>query len=688
MSILCFSACTQAQILPLTDYESLLISPASEESQEDTRWSTYLFNQLDKRTHHSGFVTSAIETKKRILEVVVSVNNGQTSDYQVVIQPHKITLLAKGEQEMIWLIYQFISKLGAEDKRVVVDDLPPAIIHIADRKGNFAFQYRGLYTPSNGNVEMLPITASNNMDYDWGLWGHNLDKVLNRNENPELFAWVDGKRNSKQYCFSSSLFYNLIETYVYDNWGDETKAKISITPNDNSLVCQCSRCIKLGNTKQSATPSVSVLIAKLAKRFPSHTFYLTAYSTTKQVPEMKMPPNVEVIISTLDLPMRIHLGTLKETATFLEYVNSWKKSVSSIYVWDYIRNFDDYLSPYPMLHIVKERVKFYQSVGIKGVIFNGSGNDYALFDDLQTYALQSLLIDSEVDLEMICRSYLERAYPYSHSLLYNYYSLLEERVVNRSLSLPFYGGIDGAAKGYLYPEEFETFYQQLDRLSKKIDSEERTKLNKMLTAMQFTRLELMRIPGTTYNKQAELEMLELLKGHTSFRDMSCFRESNGKIADYIEQRSNLTLVNSQEGNLLKGVKLHLVQAESENLSLLTDGYYGLPIDYHLGCYVSKYGELRVRIPHGNQANRLRLKIGLLQSTVWNHYLPESVEVWHGNSCLTSLKIEVADKENPFLRIMPELSFELKEMNEPIELRIKNRSIPLARTVIDEIEMYK
>lgn len=684
--LFCFYGCTQAQVYSFGKYEEYIIVAADDLQKEDLRWATYLFDQLNKRTSVSGIVSSEKREGKRTIEIIIQLDDKLKVDYKIVNKEGRLLLITKGSREMLWLIYQLISKIGEEDTRIAAADLPPTLLSFQDVEANFAFKYRCVYTPSNRNEDLLPIMASNNIDYDWGLWGHNLHKVIGDKGDETLYSWTQGERNYSQYCFSSANLFRIIEGYIIDYFSGEDSVKISIMPNDNNLVCQCDNCIALGNKPNSATAAVSNLIVKLANRFPNHSFYTSAYLTTNKPPKMKMPSNVGVVISAMELPMQIGVENSPFKTKFKENVDSWKQSVSKIYIWDYIRNFDDYLSPYPMLGIVKERLLFYEQMGVEGVILNGSGYDYALFDDLQTYLLQSMLINPHVDIKTLCTSYLKRGYPVSHSLLDYYYALLEDRIQQKKIELPYYGGIETAVKNYLYPNEFDEFHTALDKLSKNIAGEERKKLNKMLTAMQFTRLEFMRIPAQTYNKDNVHTVTELLRGHRAFPEMENYKEQGGKIDDYITQYINIGIVSNKK-NLLSGKKLYLVSPRNEELAQLSDGYYGLPIDYHQGWYITSDTLFSISIPALDTPLRYKVRIGVMQSKLWNHCIPDCIEVWSNGDILTKFELDRAIKEEDASRIMLETSFLLKDGANNIELRIINSSKPLSKVVLDEIEIY-
>ena len=75
--------------------------------------------------------------------------------------------------------------------------------------------------PTNQNPDMTYLLALNNLEIDWGIWGHNLYRVLGsngdlsfgyQNMDQELFArGSDGVVHQNQFCFSSDKLLDLTE---------------------------------------------------------------------------------------------------------------------------------------------------------------------------------------------------------------------------------------------------------------------------------------------------------------------------------------------------------------------------------------------------------------------------------------------------------------------------------------------
>lgn len=290
------------------------------------------------------------------------------------------------------------------------------------------------------NVDLMPILGTHNVDFDWGLWGHNLRKVFTDGIPQEAYALVGGNRDSEQFCFSSEALYKAYENYVIDQYGEGNNDEIvrfAVMPNDNSIVCMCAACRAAGNTAASATPAVTKMVERLARRFPKHQFFTSSYTTTATPPTHRLPDNVGVLVSTLELPLQTKMnGSTAEQRKFETTMKSWKNVSRHIYVWDYMRNFDDYITPYPCIEHIKTRLQYFKKMGVDGVFYNGSGYDYASFDDVQTYVIAQLMLNPDADITQLVSHYYDKAYPVTASIYTDYYLSLEQKTKQATLNPP------------------------------------------------------------------------------------------------------------------------------------------------------------------------------------------------------------------------------------------------------------
>lgn len=642
--ILFFVSCDRATTLPLDYYQNYCVVQLYD-TKDDAKWTDYLFYHLSKRAKINTLVSKDFTTDDNNVKLGVHIDSEADYDYKIERNRETINLFAKDSDAMLWLIYQFIGGVADVDTRFDASDLPPAILKVETQQKKFDFEWRGLYTPSNHDSEMLLIKGTHHVDYNWGLWGHNLGKKLGMKS--EYYAEVDGKKYSDQFCFSSSRLKKDIESYIVDQFGSGSNGKgenITIMPNDNSTVCLCSECKKAGNVKGNATPAVSKLIAALAEKFPNHKFFTSAYSSTKSAPSMKMPSNVGVFISSVDVPFCAGFMCEKETTQFEELCYEWKKAVSSVYVWEYERNFDDYLTPFPCVNLLRHRFQRYKEIGVNGIFLNGAGDDYTSFDDLQSHLLTALMIDVNTDLIAMTEKFLKRYYPQTSSIIYDYYSSLEDEAYKRGKHAEIYGGIEDAINAYLDVDKFEAFWQKLDKESKTVTGEERQRVNQLLAALNFTRLEIMRSKSKIDKEFAANALAGLNESGVKY-----INESHIKVESYIEMWEN------------PGVKVETtdfflnqnVESSEEDAYLLTDGKYSFPFNYHTGWLRSKANEWSVNIMPSESAasSNNTIVCSFLMRKKWNMFLPEEIEVRQDGKKIGGWKDDESDDSDKVRKVV-------------------------------------
>ncbi len=606
----------------LHSYGSYVIAAYDPTDVGDTQWADYLTHHLTKRAARKERVVRERKKDKTTgdhLRVVIDLNPGAVPKYDWHWSGNELRITAARKDAMLWMLYQFMANLGAADTDFTIEDLPQPYTKMGvDGDGILPFEYRSIYSPSNRNEDLFGVTGSGNLDFDWAIWGHNLHKVIGDNLPEDVFALSGSARDHEQYCFSSEQLYQRLEHYILDQYGDGVKggARFVIMPNDNAVVCQCPACLRAGNTAKSATPAVSAFITRLAKRFPHHTFFTSSYASVVQPPTQKFPANVGVLISAMDLPQQPGFTTGTAAKSFEHLLARWAAVCDRIYVWDYMRNFDDYFTPYPVLKVAQERLKFFRRLGVKGVVYNGSGEDFSSFDATQTYVLSALMMNPDLDVDVLVRQDLQHRYPEAGDMMADYYLGLENKVVAAKAELPYYGGIGDAVKAYLDPKEFLSFTEKLEKLSKGLQKEERQSLSPLLTAFNFTRLELMRLPGGKYDPERAATYLDNLAGHAELGHLlDNYREAFGNVDSYMANYS----ARPARAHAATGI-------EVPDHPELVDGYLGLPTDYHTNWILTpndhKPYEVRVRLMESES----ELHVSALVAPRWKIYLPAALEL--------------------------------------------------------------
>ena len=663
----------------------------STETPDNEYWSHYLYTHFSHRCDLPLLVTERKEPNSSSLLVKINYNPSLGRKYMVDISHDEIQLSAGRKEVMLWLCYQFISKVAEVDSRFRATDLPPASIELENMSGEFPFEFRGIASPGNSNADMLGITATHSVDYNWALWGHNLNKIIKRAspslKGLDIYAEVNGKRDTAQLCFSSDRLYKIIEDYIADQWGEgelNAPERFTIMPMDNKHACTCELCTKVGNTNTNASPAVTNMIVKLANRFPKQMFFTSAYATTRTRPDRALPENVGVLISAMDLPMVYDFKATAEFEDFNASIEAWQKLTPYVYIWEYARNFDDYLTPYPCLNILQQRIQYYREIGVKGIFINGSEEKYATFEDMQTATLQALLINPELDIAQYTRAYLHRFYPQSATIIGDYYIGLEDKVKEQSVALPFYGGIEEELT-YINMSDFEAFRTALDKQAKQIQGEERSRLNKMLTALSFTSLEVMRLKDNPVSLDKAVEQLELLGGYEAFADMQESKEALGSLETYIEQWNDDA--QNATPNPLQGTTIKANDKELDaQCGKLTDGRMGFYTDYHT-CWVVHKGQWQLTLPPHKSGSTI-LNLSLLVAPAWHIWLPQQIQLTQGDRVIATWATPSTPTDKSILyRQFVEIDISSADKNAPITLQMTPVNLERATIACDEIIVY-
>ena len=310
--------------------EGYLVTIGEDPTDKDTRWAKYLYEHLKKRANDDEMVAFGI-SEKEMWRIIIQIDPTLQNGFKIACKGSDIRLTASDNKQMLWLQYQLIKKISKEDPRIDGSDLPPAIIHLKDTCGSFAFDYQSIYSPAGLNPDNTGVIGLDDFDSSWGIWGHNLRKVLGANTE-KVYATINGKANDSQLCFSSGEMFRLIESYITDNFGEKGKFRFVIAPDDTPYACTCPSCTAIGNTEKNATPAVTELILRLSQRFPRHFFFTTSYLTTQQVTDKQLPPNAGVIVSAINFPLRRIDGKDAKEKAFAGQLEQWKNVTKNIYI--------------------------------------------------------------------------------------------------------------------------------------------------------------------------------------------------------------------------------------------------------------------------------------------------------------------------------------------------------------------
>ncbi len=654
-------SCSGKSVSYVGDGGVYVVLPHDYDSKKDLKWSEYLFNHLRHRGgDDQAPVFYDIYDINDSKFVSVHIEENASWDFRVRNDEEGLHLAARDERTMLWLIYQYIRKVDDTDERFSNTDLPAAIISFNDTVGYFPFRYRDMHSPTNHQEDIRGILGLNCIDRDWGIWGHNIAVTLPDEPDRSVYAYYDGKRAGSQFCFTSDKLFGYICDYIMDNCGDGNRIPyyFAILPNDNKIACMCSHCQAAGNSEGNATPAVTRMIRKLAMRFPNHIFFTSAYHTTVKPSKDRLPENAGVIVSTIDWQPGKELKE-KNVSAFEQIIKEWSTKTDNIYVWDYVNNYDDYFSPYPILKSMQRRFRIYKENGIKGIFLNGSGYDYSTFEDMHTNLLAALMMNPDIEIEPLVKDYFHRVYPVAGSVISDFYCRLLQNEESTDKVIPIYGGIDEKIDVFLDPKELVEFYDTITLLKNRADEEEAYSLRKLITALSFTRLEIARNAGygdygfATLGEDNRLivngyihELLEIFNdGYKAF-NLTEINEVGDKSADYVNSWKEYILQAKYSPNAIYGKELAVTSGNGTQVYKgLTDGAPGIPNSYYYGWNIIPEEEISITLPAVNAA---KLKMNFLSLPRHRIEIPSKIEIYSGDKLVSRHKPKTAHKDGPQL----------------------------------------
>ena len=683
----------QARTEMFPSKEGYLITIGEDPTDRDTRWAKYLYEHLKKRANDDEMVAFGV-SEKEMWHVIIQIDPTAQEGFRISRKGADIKLTASDDRHMLWLQYQLIKKISKEDPRIDGSDLPPALLNLTDTCGTFAFDYQSIYSPAGLNCDYTGVMGLNNFDDSWGIWGHNLRKVLGDNTD-KVYATIHGKTDDSQLCFSSPEMYTQIEDYIVNNFGEKGNSRFVIAPDDNPYACTCASCTALGNSEKNATPAVTELVLRLAQRFPRHFFFTTSYLSTQQATDKQLPANAGVMVSAIDFPLRRIDSKDAQEKKFAQQLENWKKVTKNIYIWDYINNFDDYLTPFPILKIAQQRLQFFKKNGASGIFFNGSGYSYSSFDEMRTFVLSALLINPEQVVDDLIRNYFNQEYPVSKKWLSDYYIDLENSAQSGK-KLGLYAGIRESEGAYLNPEKFIKFYDEMGDFVSDAKGKERKKLHELQTALSFTRLEMGRDHSyDTYGyakrngkgiqavPQAR-KWVTQLKEHKAFSGMEYYNESANEIDYYIKEWEQYILASDIKKDLFLGITPSSTPKMNKNsLKRLTDGTHGLPDNYHCGWIIFPQEECTIDLPVKGINESGTVYISFLNLPRHRIYAPQQIEVSRDGASYKKINLSPDDSVEKGEMVKAVVPVDLNG-TELLSIKITGTKKPGAQIGMDEI----
>ncbi|MEN8250627.1 MAG: DUF4838 domain-containing protein [Bacteroidota bacterium] len=478
-------------------------------------------------------------------------------------------------------------------------------IPITDNKYEPAFSFRRTLFPGQFSSKYRFWHKIEELD-EWGMFVHTFDDLVPQGvyfeEHPEYFSMVGGRRLSDaQLCLSNpDLLQLLIDNLRIEIEKQPEKIYWSVSQNDAYNFCECDECKTMYEKYGSVSGAYIYMSNKIAKEFPDKQISTLAYQFTRSAPTNITPlDNVNIMFCSIECNRSMPLEEDERSAEFVKDMKDWSQLTNNFFIWDYVVQFKNYLTPFPNFHVLQPNIQFFNKYDVGMMFQQGSSRNWSDLADLKQYVISKLLWDPNANVDEIVNDFMNKYYGPASPYIMDYYNLTHKAITENQEKefLNIYGFPSDYIDSYLTPDLLVQYKDLMDKAETSVYNEP-VYLNRVLKTrlpVDFAYLDI------ALNKNiGEISFVREVEGNLELRP---------EMVDYlnrfveISKQTGITVINERnfrteayqkyalhklermtKKNLAKGKTIKLLTEHSEKypvggIDALTDGLYG-DLDFH------------------------------------------------------------------------------------------------------------
>ncbi|HAC22864.1 MAG TPA: DUF4838 domain-containing protein [Porphyromonadaceae bacterium] len=411
---------------------------------------------------------------------------------------------------------------------------------------NPAFRYRQSQNYAMGTDPIYKLwyrLEEPNEVFAGGYWVHTFDRLLPSEvygeSHPEYYSYFNGKRHpgkASQWCLSNDEVFEIVSQRLDSIFkANPGKNLISVSQNDGNYTnCQCPQCKAIDEKEGALSGSVIHFLNKLATRFPDKEFSTLAYLYTMNPPQHVKPlPNVNIMLCDIDCMREVGLTENKTGKEFVKALEGWSAISDNLFIWDYGINFDNYVAPFPNLHILKDNIKLFKKNNATmhfSQIASNRGGDFA---ELRTYLVSKLMWNPELDTDSLTQNFLQGYYGDAAPAIYKYIKLMEGALLGSGVNLWIYDSPVTHKNGMLKPELMRRYNQLFDEAEASVadDNVLLTRVRRARLPIQYSELEIARTEQKKDLKDI-VKKLDLFEERVTEYNIPTLNERNNSPVEY------------------------------------------------------------------------------------------------------------------------------------------------------------
>jgi hypothetical protein len=420
-------------------------------------------------------------------------------------------------------------------------------------------------------------------------WVHTFDKLMPSSKygisHPEYYSFFKGKRHpgkASQWCLTNPDVLEIVAGQLDSIFkANPDKHIISVSQNDGNYTnCACAGCKAIDDYEGSFAGSLITFVNKLAERFPDKEISTLAYLYTMKPPRHVKPlPNVNIMLCDIDCDREVSLTENRSGREFVEAMKGWSAISNNIFVWDYGINFDNYLSPFPNFHILRDNIRLFRdnnaTMHFSQIASSRGGN----FAELRSWMVAKLMWNPDADSDSLMNHFLDGYYGSAAPFIYRYIKMMEGALLGSGERLWIYDSPVTHKNGMLKPELMIRYNQLFDHAEEAVrnDSVLLGRVQRARLPLQYSQLEIMRTEKEVDYAVVE-ELLSLFEQRVRLFKVPTLNERNNSPLDYCKLYRQRYMPAGQKSLALGADVEFSVKPTGKYASIgneaLTDGLYG------------------------------------------------------------------------------------------------------------------
>ncbi len=503
-------------------------------------------------------------------------------------------------------VYTFIEsylgcRLYSPTVRVVPERTAVVLPEINDRQvPAITFRMQNLHDSSYTNWHKL------NTNDDFGLFVHTFQTLVPPDKyfksHPEYFSLVNGNRiPTGQLCLTNPEVFRIVVDELRARMKANPQARFwSVSQNDTYVPCECEACHAIDSAEGSPSGSILTFVNQVADEFPTMTISTLAYQYSRSAPKHTKPrPNVNIMLCSIECNRSKPLAQDPSSTSFVKDIEDWNELTHNIFLWDYVINFRNLVSPFPNLHVLQPNIRFFADNGITTVFEQGLPGFSGEFAELRIYLIAKLLWNPDINVDSVEDDFLQGFYGKATPFIRRYIDTMHAVMQASGEGLDIYGYPTRSKDGYLSAPMLDIYGEIFDRAEAAVADEPEV-LSRVRTArlpVQFAILEQAKVAAAgdggcfARNFDGSLTVRPEIDSLLSMFTRHCKEAAiprlweHGTSPDEYYASTRAFLDSGTRDHLARGKAVVLAQPASPKYhngdkSALTDGVKGWN-DYHL-----------------------------------------------------------------------------------------------------------